>query len=134
MKVWVDALCINQADVVDQNTHVLHVKDIFGRAFSVTAWTKEREDLQVLGLRPPGERLILCEAVLRQYGRRALEELLGVRNRDWEAAEDEDEQLMELVEDVGVLVFDQDHWADSDDEDELRFGRQHLCDIVHVEL
>lgn len=134
MKVWVDALCINQADIVDRNVHVLRVKDIFGGAFAVTAWTKEREDLQVLGLRPPGEQLILCETVFRQYGKQALEELLGVRNRDWGVAEDEDEQLMELVEGVDVLVFDQYHWADSDDEDELGFGKQHLRDIVRVEL
>ncbi|RYP09070.1 hypothetical protein DL764_001491 [Monosporascus ibericus] len=134
MKVWVDALCINQADIVDRNTHVSRVKDIFGGAFSVTVWTKEREDLQVLGLRPPGERLILCEVVLREYGRQVLEELLGVRERDWGEAHDEDEQLMELVEDIDVLAFDQYHQAGSDDEDELGFGKLHLRDIVRVEL
>jgi hypothetical protein len=55
MKVSADALCINQVDIVDRNKHVLRVKDIFGEAFSVIAWTKESEDLQVLGLQPPGE-------------------------------------------------------------------------------
>jgi hypothetical protein len=50
MKVWVDALCINQANIVDRNTHILRVKNIFDEAFSVTAWTKERDDLQVLEL------------------------------------------------------------------------------------
>ncbi|KAK3387188.1 hypothetical protein B0H63DRAFT_469444 [Podospora didyma] len=34
MKVWVDALCVNQADTADRNAHVLRVKDIFGRTFS----------------------------------------------------------------------------------------------------
>jgi hypothetical protein len=134
MKVWVDALCINQADVVDRGAHVLRVKDIFGRAFAVAVWTKESDDLQVLGLSPPGERLLLCELVLIQYGRQVLEELLGVRERDWGVADDEDYQISELVEDVEVLVFDQYHWSDSDDEDDLGFGRLHLRDLVRVEL
>lgn len=134
MKVWVDALCINQADITDRNAHVLRVKDIFGGAFSVTVWTKEHEDWGVLGLTPPGERLLLCEVVFRQYGKRALEELLGVQERNWGEADDQDEQLMELVNDIDVLTFNQYHWADSDDEDELGFGKLHLRDIVRIEL
>jgi hypothetical protein len=134
MKVWADALCINQVDLIDRNTHVLRVKDIFGGAFCVVAWTKESDDLHVVGLEPPGGRLHLCELIMEQYGREVLEELLGVRNRDWGAAEEEDEQLMGLVEDAGVLVFDQYHWADSADEDEFGFVEQHLRDIVRVEL
>lgn len=134
IKLWVDALCINQADVVDRNAHILRVKEIFGRSFAVTVWTKEREDLEVLGLRQPGERLIHCEEVLRQYGKQVLEELLGVRSRNWAAAEDEDEQLMKLVEDIDDLVFEQYHWTDSDDEDELGFGKEHLRDMIHIEL
>lgn len=134
MKVWVDALCINQADAVDRNTHVLRVKDIFDGAFAVTVWTKEDDDLYVLGLSPPGERLLLCEVVFRQYGRRALEELLGVRNRGWGVAVEEDNQIMDLVEDVDELVLDQYHLADSDDEDDFGFGRLHIRDLVGVEL
>ncbi|KFY50794.1 hypothetical protein V495_00091 [Pseudogymnoascus sp. VKM F-4514 (FW-929)] len=117
-----------------QTRHVIRVKDIFGRAFSVIAWTNEHEDLKVLGLHKPGERLVLCEVIFRKYGRRALEELLGARDRSWGAAEDEDEQLKELVEDVDELVFDHYYYADSDDDDELGFGRLHLRDIVRVEL
>lgn len=132
IKVWADALCINQADVSDRNAHILRVKDIFGGAFSVTVWTKEHDE--ALSLHRSGEQLTLCEVVLREYGREALEELLGVRDRNWGAAEDEDEQLRELVEDVDVLVFDQYHWADSDDEDDYGFGTLHLRDIVRVEL
>lgn len=134
MAVWVDALCINQADIVDRNAHVLRVKDIFGGAFAVTAWTNEADDLDLRELEQPGERLMLCEAVLRQYGKQALEELLGVRKRDWGVAEDEDKQLTTLVEDVDVLMFDQYHWADSDDEDDLGLGKMHLRDIVGIEL
>lgn len=33
MKVWADGLCINQADIVDLNSHVIRVKDIFGGFF-----------------------------------------------------------------------------------------------------
>lgn len=50
MKVWVDALCIDQADTVDRGAHVMRVKDIFGRAFAVMVWTKEEDDLHVTGL------------------------------------------------------------------------------------
>lgn len=127
MKVWVDALCINQADITDRNTHVLRVKDIFGGAFSVTVWTKERENLEVLGLTPPGKRLLLCEVVLRQYWKRALEELLGVRERDWGEANDQDEQLTELVNNIDILTFNQYHWVNSDDEKLLsrNDGRDH---------
>ncbi|KAJ5870199.1 hypothetical protein N7455_005140 [Penicillium solitum] len=94
MKVWADALCINQADIVDLSEHVLRVKGIFSGAFSVTVWTNECDDIQVLGLQPPGERFLLCE----KNHETGLEELLGVRDRDWGAAEVEDEQLMEVVE------------------------------------
>ncbi|KAI3393045.1 hypothetical protein diail_4784 [Diaporthe ilicicola] len=134
MKVWVDALCINPADDVDWNSHVLRVKDIFGEAFSVRVWTKDRDDLQVLGLEQPGEWLRLCEHVLREHGKQVLEELLGIREREWGAAESEDEQLRRLVEDIEFLVFDDQYWADSDEEDELGSGNLHLRDIVSTEL
>jgi hypothetical protein len=39
-----------------------------------------------------------------------------------------------LGEDVDERVFDQDYYADSDDKDEVRFSRQHLRDIVQVQL
>lgn len=78
MKVWIDALCINQADAVDRGAYVLRVKDVFDRAFAVSVWTKEVDDWDDVGFSPPGERILLCQAVLKQYGRGALEELLGV--------------------------------------------------------
>jgi Heterokaryon incompatibility protein (HET) len=134
MKVWVDALCINQTDTVDRCSHVLRVRDIFGHAFAVTAWTKEDDELHFTGLTPPGERIHLCEVVLSQYGRQVLEELLGVRDRNWGVADDEDDELTKLVEDVDVLVFDQYHLADSDDEDDFGFGKLHIRDLVRVEL
>jgi len=74
-------------DVVDRNAYVLRVKDIFGNFLSVTAWTKEREDSQTLGLQSPEERLMLCEVIMKEFGRQILKELLGVRSRHWGAAE-----------------------------------------------
>ncbi|KAL9098144.1 MAG: hypothetical protein Q9163_006138 [Psora crenata] len=134
MKVWLDALCINQADAIDRGAHVLRVKDIFGWAFAVTVWTKEDDDLHVLGLSPPGERLLLCEVVLNQYGKQVLEEILGVKERHWGMANEEDDQIRTLVQDVDELVFDQYHYSDSDDEDDFGFGSLHLRDLVCVEL
>lgn len=60
---------------------MIRVKNIFGRAFSVIAWTNEHEDLKILGLHKPGEGLVLCEVIFRKYGRGALEELLRARDR-----------------------------------------------------
>jgi hypothetical protein len=88
------------------------VRDIFGRAFTLTVWTKEdgpRSD----------ERLLLCEAVLNQHGKQVLEELLGVQKRQWGVADEEDYQIMTLVQDLDELVFDHHHYPDSDDEDDF---------------
>lgn len=41
---------------------------------------------------------------------------------------------MKAVGDVDILVFDQYHWADSDDEDDSGFGELHLRDMVFGEL
>lgn len=107
MKVWINALCINQADFTDRNTHVLRIKDIFGGAFSVTVWTKNDDDLGgITGLQQLGERLTFCEVVHKKYGKRVLEEVLGARKRDWGVSEDEDCELRTLVRDVDVLVFE----------------------------
>lgn len=110
------------------------MKYIFSRGFSVTVWTNECDDIQVLGLQPPGKRPLFRENGMKLYGRQGLEELLGVRDRDWGEAEIEDEQFMEVVEGTDVLVFDKSHRADSDDEDEFGFGDLHLRDSVCAEL
>ena len=57
-----------------------------------------------------------------------------MRNREWGVAVEEENQIMELVEDVDELVFDQYHLADSDDEDDFGFGRLRIRDLVGVEL
>ncbi|KAK0647075.1 heterokaryon incompatibility protein-domain-containing protein [Cercophora newfieldiana] len=135
LRVWVDTLCVDQEDVGERNAHVLRVREIFGTAFSVTVWTKEESDLWVTGLSEPGEMLLLCEIMMRMYGMRVLEELLGVRERDWGANETEDGEVMAMVQDVEVLVFDQVYWAgESDEEDELGVGKLHLRNLVAAEL
>ena len=134
MNIWVDALCINQADVADRNLHVLRLRDIFGGSFSVTAWTTTSEDMLHSEVKQPGEWLFLCEVIMVQYGRQVLEELLGVREREWGAVEDEDDELDNILGDIGVLVFDQYHWADFDDEDLYGFNKVHLRDVIRVEL
>lgn len=63
-----------------------------------------------------------------------LEELLGVRKRQWGVADEEDDQITTLVQDVDELVFDDVHYADSDDEDDFGFGSPHLRDLVYSEL
>lgn len=69
MKVWVDALCINQVNIVDQNSYVLLIKNIFSKAFSVTAWIKERNNLQVLlGLGHLGNTLLSVRLSLDSIG------------------------------------------------------------------
>ncbi|KAJ5929094.1 heterokaryon incompatibility protein-domain-containing protein [Penicillium verhagenii] len=132
MRVWVDALCINQADLDDRNEHVLRVKDIFGRSFSVTSWVNESGNCR--DFHEPGESLLLCDNVMNLFGRQTLEELLGMRDRDWGTKETEDEQIMAVVRDIDVLIFDQFHWTDSDDDDDYGLDGCHLSDSVCFDL
>ena len=134
MKVWVDALCVNNADMTDRQAHNLRSIDIFARAFAVTVWTNNDNRLDVLRLSPQYERLQLCETILRRYGRITLEELLGVSDRSWGSAEDEDEGLKKLVDNVDELTFDNDQMADLSDEDDFGFSQLHIYDLVCVEL
>lgn len=60
---------------------------------------------------------------------RALEELLGIRDRAWGAAEAEDRQLMKAVEDSDCLTFRR-YNCDPDYEDGFEF----IADMVITEL
>lgn len=40
-KLWVDAICINQADLVERASQVSKMRDIYGNAWSVVAWLGE---------------------------------------------------------------------------------------------
>ncbi|KAE9367580.1 hypothetical protein N431DRAFT_290748, partial [Stipitochalara longipes BDJ] len=37
-KVWIDAICINQADVNERNAQVIRIRDIFTQSLAVTVW------------------------------------------------------------------------------------------------
>ena len=56
--------------------------------------------------------------------------------RSWGAAEEEDDRLIKLVEDVDEGLFDDNDsdWTGFDDEDDFGFGRRHLRDLVCMEL
>lgn len=43
-RLWVDALCINQADNTERSQQVLKMKEIYGMAWSVTVWLGEAVD------------------------------------------------------------------------------------------
>ncbi|KAH8893955.1 HET-domain-containing protein, partial [Thozetella sp. PMI_491] len=39
MRIWIDALCINQRDIPERNLQVKRMRDIYSLAFSVLVWT-----------------------------------------------------------------------------------------------
>ncbi|KAJ5547832.1 heterokaryon incompatibility protein-domain-containing protein [Penicillium frequentans] len=121
MKIWVDALCINQFDIDDRNKHVLRVKDIFGGSFSVTASIKDRGSRDD-GLQPWTHRLLQCEVILRKCGRQGLEDVLGTADCDIKASNAIWQQIEGPLEEIEGMVFDeyehpqpnQDRWLYDD--------------------
>jgi hypothetical protein len=57
-----------------------------------------------------------------------------MRKRHWEVADEEDDQIITLVQDVDKLVFDQYHYADSNNKNDFDFSSLHLRDLVCVKL
>ncbi|KAJ5914497.1 heterokaryon incompatibility protein-domain-containing protein [Penicillium tannophilum] len=108
MKIWVDALCINEADIDDRNKHVLRIKDIFGGSFSVTAFVKDRGSRDD-GLQPFTHRLLQCEALLRKCGRLALEDLFGTAGGPCDpiASEATWQQFDKPFGEIEGMVFDE---------------------------
>ncbi|PMD41744.1 heterokaryon incompatibility, partial [Hyaloscypha variabilis F] len=41
MRYWIDALCINQADVQERNTEVKRMRNLYEKAWSVVVWLGE---------------------------------------------------------------------------------------------
>jgi hypothetical protein len=41
MKYWIDALCINQADVQERNIEVRRMRNLYAKAWSVVVWLGE---------------------------------------------------------------------------------------------
>ncbi|RYN90108.1 hypothetical protein AA0119_g11231 [Alternaria tenuissima] len=54
IRIWIDAVCINQQDDVERSVQVAMMADIYARAEKVLVWlgngTEEKEDLAMLGL------------------------------------------------------------------------------------
>jgi hypothetical protein len=42
--LWVDAICINQRDIPERNTQVIHMGDVYRSAFRVIAWLGEKDE------------------------------------------------------------------------------------------
>jgi hypothetical protein len=77
------------------------------------------------------DKLCLYNIILEAYSRQILEVALGIDVKAWESNYNYDE--LEGFPFLGdVLYFDNEWWADLDDEDE--FGPPYLCDLVFVAL
>ena len=53
-RIWIDALCINQADLVERAIQVLRMKDIYARAWRVVVWLgpkAKNSDLAMMAIR-----------------------------------------------------------------------------------
>jgi hypothetical protein len=41
--LWIDVICINQRDIPERNTQVIHMSDVYRSAFRVIAWLGEED-------------------------------------------------------------------------------------------
>ncbi|MCJ1386334.1 hypothetical protein MMC17_009460 [Xylographa soralifera] len=73
------------------------------------------------------DKLRLCNTILEAHGRQTLEAALGIDVKAWESDYDYNE-LEGFPFSGDVLYFDNEWWADSDDEDE--FGPPYFRDLV----
>jgi hypothetical protein len=51
LRIWVDALCINQSDVAERNEHVKMMGDIYAKAEGVKVWLGEEVGMQEMAMR-----------------------------------------------------------------------------------
>ncbi|CAH0054293.1 unnamed protein product [Clonostachys solani] len=130
-QLWVDALCINNADTFDRNQHALRRKVIFGHAWRILACVHDSKELTDYELGyihsdQPGDAIDwYCEFLMMDCGRQVLEEALGVRHRNWGAAEQQEEIIRDEITAPLALMFDEhlgvpwrkDRESDSGDED-----------------
>lgn len=133
-RVWIDVVCINQDDIDERNTQVLRIRDIFSQSLAVTIWLRE-DEMSSIGLdswvETSFDRLRLCNTILKAYGRQILEAALGIDVKVQESNHNYDE--LEGFPFLGdVLYFNNEWWADLDDEDE--FGPLHFRNLVAIAL
>jgi hypothetical protein len=133
-KIWIDAVCINQDDVDERNAQVMRIRQIFSQSMAVTIWLGE-DEMSGTGLdswvETSFDSLRRCGTILEAHGRRTLEAALGIDVRAWES----DHNYYELEDfpfSGDVLYFNNEWWADSDDEEE--FGPPYFRDLVALAL
>ena len=133
-KIWVDAVCINQDDIDERNAQVMRIRDIFSQSFAVTIWLGE-DEMSSTGLNSSVENSFdefrRCDTILESHGRRTLEAALGVDVSAWRESDHGDDKLEDFFS-RDVLFFDDEWWADSDDDSE--FGPPHFRDLVALAL
>ena len=129
-KIWVDAVCINQDDIDERNAQVMRIRDIYSQSLAVTTWLGE-DEMSNMGLNSWVEssfdNLRRCGTILEAHGRQTLEAALGIDVRAWESDHNYDE-LEGFPFSSDVLYFDNEWWADSDDDEE--FGPPRFRDLV----
>ncbi|KAL8837338.1 MAG: hypothetical protein Q9176_005756 [Flavoplaca citrina] len=64
---WIDAVCINQADVLERNQQVLRMTDVYASAFQVVVWLGEEEEYTNLAVR-----------IIKAFGSIKLKELFRI--------------------------------------------------------
>ncbi|KAH9211167.1 hypothetical protein DL95DRAFT_465154 [Leptodontidium sp. 2 PMI_412] len=116
-KVWIDAVCINQDDIDERNAQ-LGEDEMSGTGLD--SWVETSFDT-----------LRLCNTIWEAHSRQTLKAALGIDVKAWESYHNYDE-LEGFPFSGDVLYFDNEWWADSDDEDE--FGPPHFRDLVAVAL
>jgi hypothetical protein len=73
-----------------------------------------------------------CDTILEAHGRRTLEAALGVDVSAWRESNHDDDELEDFFFSRDVLFFDDERWADSDDDSE--FGPPHFRDLMALAL
>jgi hypothetical protein len=78
VRFWVDAVCINQQDLIERNLQVAMMRDIYASATQVTIWLGERDDDSdttfdaipiILGSTPWPQDKSQCSEIRRHCGR-----------------------------------------------------------------
>ena len=80
--IWIDAICINQEDVREQEQQILLMKQIYGQAQRVVVWLGEPgigEGLAVQSIMKPGSSLLLTAKIWKTERKFGL--IKGVKNR-----------------------------------------------------
>ena len=115
------SVCINQNDVDVRNAHIMRIREIYSKSLSVAAWLGEGE-MSNMDLNSwvgnSFDNLRRCGTILEAHGRPTLEAALGIDVGVWES----DRNFYELKDfpfSSDVLYFDNEWWADSDDEEEF---------------